>query len=286
MNADNAIIMAAGTASRFAPLSYEKPKALISVRGEVLIERQIRQIREAGINDIAIVTGYKADSFEYLKEKFGVTLIHNPDYDIRNNNSSIFAARNFLKNTYVCSSDNYFIQNPFTKEVEDSYYAACFSKEETSEWCIQADKDDYISSVKIGGENSWYMLGQTFWSQDFSKRFLEILEKIYNEPETNDKLWESIFIEHLDSLKMKIKRYPENYIFEFDSLDELRLFDPDYIENPRSKILESLSKELNIPIGKMKDFKAVKNTTNEAVGFSFCADGKKYTYDYKSGGLL
>ena len=43
-NVDNAIIMAAGVSSRFAPLSYEKPKALITVNGEVLIERQIRQL--------------------------------------------------------------------------------------------------------------------------------------------------------------------------------------------------------------------------------------------------
>ena len=39
---ENAVIMAAGLSSRFAPLSYEKPKALITVKGEVLIERQIR----------------------------------------------------------------------------------------------------------------------------------------------------------------------------------------------------------------------------------------------------
>ena len=75
MRVDNAIIMAAGTASRFAPLSYEMPKALIKVRGEVLIERQIRQLKEAGINEIIIVTGYKAEQFEYLKNKFGVILI-------------------------------------------------------------------------------------------------------------------------------------------------------------------------------------------------------------------
>ena len=31
---DNAVIMAAGAASRFAPLSYERPKALIEVKGE------------------------------------------------------------------------------------------------------------------------------------------------------------------------------------------------------------------------------------------------------------
>ena len=32
----NAVIMAAGMSSRFAPLSYEKPKALLKVRGEIL----------------------------------------------------------------------------------------------------------------------------------------------------------------------------------------------------------------------------------------------------------
>ena len=51
---DNAVIMAAGTSSRFAPLSYEKPKALIEVKREVLIERQIKQLRESGIKEIYI----------------------------------------------------------------------------------------------------------------------------------------------------------------------------------------------------------------------------------------
>ena len=41
MNVKHAVIMAAGLSSRFAPLSYEKPKALFEVRGEILIERQI-----------------------------------------------------------------------------------------------------------------------------------------------------------------------------------------------------------------------------------------------------
>ena len=41
--------MAAGLSSRFAPISYEKPKGLLKVRGEVLIERQIEQLKAAGI---------------------------------------------------------------------------------------------------------------------------------------------------------------------------------------------------------------------------------------------
>ena len=86
---ENAVIMAAGTSSRFAPLSYERPKGLIMVRGEVLIERQIRQLKETGINDIYVVTGYKHEDFNYLEDKCGVKLLYNKDYNTRNNNASI-----------------------------------------------------------------------------------------------------------------------------------------------------------------------------------------------------
>ena len=74
---DNAIIMAAGTSSRFAPLSYERHKAMTVVKGEVLIERQIKQLRAAGIPEIYIITGYKAEQFDYLVPKYKVKLIHN-----------------------------------------------------------------------------------------------------------------------------------------------------------------------------------------------------------------
>ena len=131
MKVYNAIIMAAGTSSRFAPLSYEKPKALIEVKGEILIERQIRQLRNAGINEVIVVTGYKAEQFEYLKDKYGVVLVHNPDYLTRNNNSSIYVAREYIKNSYICSSDNYFNTNPFENEVDESYYSAVFAEGKT-----------------------------------------------------------------------------------------------------------------------------------------------------------
>ncbi|WP_242850131.1 NTP transferase domain-containing protein [Clostridium polynesiense] len=182
--------MAAGAASRFAPISYEKPKALIEVRGEVLIERQIRQLREAGIEEIVIVTGYKAEQFEYLKEKFGVILVHNPEFLNRNNNGSIFAAREYLKNSYICSSDNYFLQDPFECEVEDSYYSCVYAEGSTEEWCV-TEKDGWIQDVKVGGTDSWIMLGHVFWSNEFSQKFLSILEEEYEKPETVDKLWET-----------------------------------------------------------------------------------------------
>lgn len=280
MKVDNAIIMAAGTASRFAPLSYEKPKALIEVRGEVLIERQIRQLREAGIEEVVVVIGYKAEQFEYLKDKYGVVLIHNPDYLTRNNNSSIYVAREYIKNSYICSSDNYFITNPFESDVDESYYAAVYIEGETGEWCISED-DGWIKNVKVGGQDSWVMLGHVFWSESFSRSFLHILEDEYEWPETADKLWETIYIEHINELPMKIRKYPADFIFEFDTLDELREFDDSYINNTRSRILTKIAGELGVEEKEIRSVKAFKDKDNAAAGFTF-ETGKKYKYYYKT----
>ena len=280
MKVDNAIIMAAGTASRFAPLSYEKPKALIEVRGEVLIERQIRQLREAGIEEVVVVTGYKAEQFEYLKDKYGVVLINNPYYLTRNNNSSIYAAREYIKNSYICSSDNYFITNPFESDVDESYYSAVYMEGDTGEWCISED-DGWIKDVKVGGQDSWVMLGHVFWSESFSRYFLHILEDEYEWPETADKLWETIYIEHINELPMKIRKYPADFIFEFDTLDELREFDDSYISNTRSEILTKIAGELGVEEKEIRSVKAFKDKDNAAAGFSF-ETGKKYKYYYKT----
>ena len=280
MKVDNAIIMAAGTASRFAPLSYEKPKALIEVRGEVLIERQIRQLREAGIEKVVVVTGYKAEQFEYLKDKYGVVLINNPYYLTRNNNSSIYAAREYIKNSYICSSDNFFITNPFESDVDESYYAAVYIEGETGEWCISED-GGWIKDVKVGGRDSWVMLGHVFWSESFSRSFLHILEDEYEWPETADKLWETIYIEHINELPMKIRKYPADFIFEFDTLDELREFDTSYITNTRSEILKKVAGELGVEEKEIRSVKAFKDKDNAAAGFTF-ETGKKYKYYYRT----
>lgn len=277
---DNAIIMAAGTSSRFAPLSYEKPKGLVEVKGEILVERQIRQLREAGIEDIVLITGYKAEMYDYLKEKFHITLVHNPDYLVRNNNSSIHVVKDFLHNSYVCSVDNYFKDNPFEAYVDDSYYAAQYANGETKEWVLTEDQEGYIDSVTVGGKDAWYMMGHTFWSETYSQEFIEILESIYDDEKTKDMLWEDIYMEHLDTLKMKIRKYPEDEIFEFDTLDELRQFDPSYITNTRSHILKNIASKLNITEKDIVDIQTIKDETNEAVGCQFNVYDKRYQYLY------
>lgn len=280
---DNGVIMAAGTSSRFAPLSYELPKALITVKGEVLIERQISQLQAAGIKEIIIVVGYKKEQFSYLKDKFNVRIVENNQYLTRNNNSSIYAVKDFLRNTYICSADNYFSKNPFEPEVEDSYYAALYSEGATNEWCMSEGADGYVDRVEVGGSDAWYMMGHTFWNEKYSREFIKILSEEYDLPETQNLLWEGIYRKHLSQLKMRIKKYQDGDIFEFDTLDELRAFDGEYIDNTHSEILKKLSESLSCRERDITEVRLISGDDNSAAGFSFELHNKSYEFFYGDG---
>ena len=188
----NAIILAAGTSSRFVPISFEIPKSLLKVRGEILIERQIKQLQEAGIYDITVVVGYKKELFYYLKDKYNVSIVDNEEYHIYNNTSSLMKVLDKLGDTYICSSDNYFTKNVFLENEEQAYYSAIYIDGKTDEYCIQYDKENTITEVIIGGENSYVMLGHVYFDKNFSKSFKEILKNEYKNEETRKKLWEQV----------------------------------------------------------------------------------------------
>jgi len=88
-----AIILAAGRGSRMKNLTYERPKCLVELRGKPLLDRQLAALREAGIDQIAIVTGYKRE----LLANRGLTEFHNPRWADTNMVSSLACAQEWLQ---------------------------------------------------------------------------------------------------------------------------------------------------------------------------------------------
>ncbi len=274
---DNAVIMAAGMSSRFAPLSYEKPKGLLNVKGEILIERQIRQLKEAGITDITVVVGYMKEKFFYLDDKFGVKIVVNEDYYRYNNTSTLIRVLDKLANTYICSSDNYFVDNVFEPYVYRGYYSAVYADGETDEYCLSFDNDDRINGVSVGGADSWYMLGHVYYDRKFSDKFKAILEREYEKADTKEHLWEDLYMKHIDELDLYVRKYDAGKVLEFDSLDELRAFDEEYINNADSTILKNICNILHCEMKHIVNIKAIKaGLTNTS--FQFEVDGKGYVY--------
>lgn len=271
--------MAAGTSSRFVPLSVEKPKGLLEVKGEILIERQIKQLRSAGINDITIVVGYQAEKFSYLKEKYQVDIVINEDYYRYNNTSSIIRVIDRLNNTYICSSDNYFPYNVFKFSSTQSFYSSLYANGITNEYCLQTDNNDNIINVNIGGQDSWYMIGHVFFNEEFSLKFKEILIEEYKNEETKHEYWEDVYIRHINELPaMKINKYNHEDIKEFDSIDELRLFDTTYLNNTRSSVIKEISIYFNTQEENIHSFKNLKSQKC-ALNFEFKFNEKTYIYN-------
>lgn len=273
----NAIILAAGFASRCAPLSYEKPKGLFKVRDEVLIERQIKQLKERGINEIYVVVGYMKELFFYLEEKFDVHIVINNEYMNRNNLSSVYAAKEHLGNSYICYSDNYILNNGYGEYEYRSYYAAMYSEVYTDEYIIEADKNGLIKQYYQGGENNWYQMGEMYFDTETSEKFLELLLKEYNYPSIYDMKIDDFYIRHLSELDIYIKEYPENSFQEFDTIAEIEKFDNRFIQNMGENILSNICDALECSDSEIGDFKRIKQGMTNTV-FSFVCRGKKYIY--------
>lgn len=280
---DNAIIMAAGLSSRFAPISYERPKGVLKVRGEVLIERQIRQLKEAGIDDITVVVGYMKEAFFYLEDLFGVKIRVNEQYAVRNNNSTLMLVREQLGNTYICSSDDYFTENVFEPYVYKAYYSAVFFPGKTDEYCLTCGSGSRITRVTVGGADSYGMLGHAYFDRAFSQRFVQILEDEYDRPETAPKLWEDIFSDHVSEFDMVMRPYDAGVIHEFDSLDELREFDREFILNVDSAILDNIVRVLGCARTDIVDIVPIKQGLTN-LSFRFGVGDGVYVYRHPGAG--
>ena len=182
-----AVILAAGAGMRMIPLNKEVSKGLLEVNGEVLIERLIRQLQEVGIRKIYVVVGFMKEKYEYLMDAYGVELIVNPEYALKNNLHSLYLAREHLTNAYVIPCDSRCSHNPF-------------SREELYSWYMVTDRFDHDSSVRVShkgelmavpkgtGGNS--MIGICYLTQPDSDTVCTRLEAMNAEPRYDDVFWE------------------------------------------------------------------------------------------------
>lgn len=275
---DNAIILAAGMSTRFVPFSYEKPKGLTVVKGEVLIERQIRQLQEAGVKQIVLVLGHMMEKFLYLTDKYGVGVAINNEYRYKNTHSSLYAAREHMKATYVCCADNYFPKNVFhTYEYHSLYSTLYMEGTWRGERGVTADKNGLIVATCRPAVDQWVMNGYAYFNREFSEKFRPILEETYGKPETDSLYWEQIYAEHVAELPLYEKRYTDEDVLEFDSVVELEKFDPDYIKYNDLSMTRNICKVLSCAPTEISGIKPVeKGLTNKS--FSFSCRGKKYIY--------
>ncbi len=101
-----ALILSAGQGSRLLPLTEDRPKCLLPINDCNLIELQIRGLLDCGIDEIAVVVGFRAAAVARFLEEIaqaGVTIrtLFNPFFNVADNLASCWMARGEMDRDFV-----------------------------------------------------------------------------------------------------------------------------------------------------------------------------------------
>lgn len=263
-----AIILAAGFGMRMIPINLETPKALLEVRGEVLIERIIRQLHEVGIADIKIVVGFMKESFEYLIDDFGVELIVNSNYYKKNNLHSLALALDSLDNAYIIPSDLWCAENPFRRRELYSWYMASELTADNSK--LRVGRSLNFKPSASGGNR---MVGICYLTGK-EAAYVRCRVRELCADTTNDALfWESALYRNGDFIVFA-RLVPPDMVFELNTYEQLRELDSDS-PHLQSDTLSYVAKKLRVSTDELTEVAVLKKgMTNRS--FLFSCRGERY----------
>lgn len=217
-----AILLAAGMGTRLRPLTLTTPKSLISVNGQPILERQIEFLKEKGINEIIVVTGYLREKFEYLKEKYDVKLIHNDKFDKYNNIYTMYLVREYLKDSYVIDADVYLNRNFIDENINVSTYFSGYKTDFKNEWILHYDENNKVKYIEVGDNEGYILSGVSYWSKSDGEKIVKELEKVVNGNKFYNLYWDDIVKDNIFNLNVYIKKIESNDSYEIDSLEDLK----------------------------------------------------------------
>ena len=99
-----AIILAAGEGTRLRPHTADRPKCMVELAGRPLIHYQIQALKKAGVGEITLVTGYRAEQLD----RWSDSLRHNSDFASTNMVRSLMCAADRLDggdDVLICYAD-------------------------------------------------------------------------------------------------------------------------------------------------------------------------------------
>lgn len=217
----NAVILAAGMGMRLRPLTDERPKSLVEIAGESFFARQLRQLRAAGISDITVVTGYKADAFSPWRGEPGLSFVHNPVFDVKNNLWSMLVARDRLGDTIVLDGDVRLADGliPRSSPATSRWFVG-YREEMRNEWVVRLTDGDRVARVDVASGSGWILTGLSYWSRGDGIFLSRAVEEATRGADADTIFWDEIPRRSLGSLDVRAQKIGPGDWAEIDTLED------------------------------------------------------------------
>jgi len=120
-----AVILTAGEGTRMRPLTLTRPKTMLPVGGKPILQYNVEALRDAGINEILLVVGYKEEivrnHFED-GEKLGVKISYIKQEERLGTAHAIGFAREFAPEDFIVLNGDIIIDPQLLQELIDRYH--------------------------------------------------------------------------------------------------------------------------------------------------------------------
>lgn len=266
----HAVILAAGYGMRMVPINHETPKGLLTVNGEPLIERLIKQLHEVDIYDITVVVGFMKEYYEYLIDEYQVELVVNPEYSTKNNLHSMKLVSDRLDHTYVMPCDIWCASNPFSTHEFYSWYMVSDLVDDDSTVRVNRKMELTLVPAMNGGNA---MIGIAYLQGEAADRVRDNILSLSSNGRNDNVFWEEALYDKGRMFVMAKVVHAESVV-EIDTYEQLRDLDH-HSTQLKSGALEIAAEALGVSVDEITDIAVLKKgMTNRS--FLFCCGEKKY----------
>ena len=157
------VIVAAGQGTRLRPLTDKVPKCMVPFRGKPIVDHLLDTAHVCGIQEIAIVHGYKAEVLEDHLRQREVRFFHNAEFASTNMVTSLFCAEEFLTSDVIISYGDIVYQPAILQRLcqETAEVALTIDTHWESLWKLRMENPlQDAETLKLGPEGNILELGK------------------------------------------------------------------------------------------------------------------------------